>query len=241
MSLCFTIGSCAFSQTSARSVVDPASRQPVRLGALSAEASAGFTELSARASIVFAGQVLSVEHQAGVVEIRFRVDVPVRGCAQAGIYTLLEWAGLWASEPMRYRVGQRLLMLLPPPGKGGLSAPLGGMDGAIPLLATALPPLGPAHTASLQLEQASALEDTLTPDLRWLEARAVRTVNPAQTASSRQDTPWLGPVVPFSRDASVNANADAPAAHAPTLHALLAGSGLLASAEASQGARNGSR
>ena len=43
----------------------------------------------------------------GVVEVEFRVDQAVRGCAAGGTYVLREWAGLWAANDARYRVGQR--------------------------------------------------------------------------------------------------------------------------------------
>ena len=71
--------------------------------------------------------------RSGVVEVEFRVDQAVRGCAAGGPYMLREWAGLWAAGNQRYRVGQRLLMMLHAPGAAGMSSPVGGMDGAIPI------------------------------------------------------------------------------------------------------------
>ena len=69
---------------------------------------------------------------------------------------LREWGGLWEGTDERYRVGQRLLMLLHAPGASGLSSPVSGMDGAIPLLA------GASATAEPMV------------DLRWVAARVSR-------------------------------------------------------------------
>ena len=68
----------------------------------------------------------------GVVEIEFAVEDAVRGVS-GGTYTLREWAGLWPAGDEPFRVGQRYLMLLHAPGAAGLSSPVGGMDGAIPI------------------------------------------------------------------------------------------------------------
>ena len=56
----------------------------------------------------------------------------MRGCS-TGTYVLREWAGLWAANETRYRVGQRRLMLLHAPGAGGMSSPVDGLDGALPV------------------------------------------------------------------------------------------------------------
>jgi len=93
------------------------------------------------AGVIFAGQVVAVrwhgaaDGAAGVVEITFAVDDAVRGVrgASGGSYTLREWAGLWPGGDEPFRVGQRYLMLLHSPGTAGLSSPVGGMDGAIPI------------------------------------------------------------------------------------------------------------
>jgi len=102
--------------------------------------------LAARAGVVFVGQVRSVERKGGVVEVQFRVDQPVLGMggtAAGGVYTLREWAGLWADQP-RYRPGQRAMVFLYPPNAAGLSSPVDGMDGVVPLL-----PMGVAATPLL--------------------------------------------------------------------------------------------
>ena len=94
-------------------------------------------EMASRAGVIFAGQVtgISREDERGFVEVWFRVEVPVRGVGRVGSreYVLREWAGLWTGGD-RYRVGLRYLMLLMPKGASGLSGPVDGMDGALPLI-----------------------------------------------------------------------------------------------------------
>jgi hypothetical protein len=126
-------------------------------------------QLSDKAEIVFAGQVLAIRRPSdGLVEVELRVDQAIRGCATGTPYILREWAGLWAGDNQRYRVGERLLMLLHAPSAAGMSSPVGGLDGAIPIRE------GGAAMAS---------EDDLgTPqqppyvDLRWLGARLPQAV-----------------------------------------------------------------
>lgn len=129
-------------------------------------------EMTDAAGVIFAGQVVEVRRTSeSVVEVEFRVDRAVRGCAAGGPYVLREWAGLWVGVA-RYRVGQRLMMLLRSPGASGMSSPVGGMDGVIPIRgvqsdlagATAV---GAAAAAPLE----SAVEMV---DLRWVGARMQR-------------------------------------------------------------------
>lgn len=123
-----------------------------------------------RAGIIFAGQVLSIRHldasgsSSGFVEVQFRVDTAIRGCTAGSIYTVREWNGLWTADAYRYGIGQRLLMFLYTPGPSGMSSPVEGLDGAIPV------------------RQGSGVEDasgqTLPyADLRWLGARIVRQIS----------------------------------------------------------------
>jgi hypothetical protein len=125
-------------------------------------------QLSDKAEVIFAGQVVAIRHpNANVVEVEFRVDQAIRGCTAGTPYILREWAGLWEGDTLRYRVGQRLLMLLHAPSAAGMSSPVGGLDGAIPIR---------------QGGTASAVDDAATPrqppyaDLRWLGARLPRAV-----------------------------------------------------------------
>ncbi|MEO6801691.1 MAG: hypothetical protein ABI197_00450 [Granulicella sp.] len=128
-------------------------------------------QMSAEAGVIFAGQVLSVKRQedagsgSGFVDVKFHVEEAIRGCVAGATYELREWTGLWAVGSERYRVGQRLLMLLHAPGASGLSSPVGGQDGVIPITGAAAAP-GPSDDFVGQGEQAV--------DLRWVQTRLLR-------------------------------------------------------------------
>jgi hypothetical protein len=136
---------------------------------------------SDKADVIFAGQVLAIRRpNESVVEVEFRVDQAIRGCTAGTPYILREWAGLWAGDNQRYRVGQRLLMLLHAPSAAGMSSPVGGLDGAIPIRQ------GGAAMASG--------DDVATPlqppyvDLRWLGARLTHAVS-YRSVPARPTTP----------------------------------------------------
>jgi len=127
-------------------------------GVVSPVAELVLKEMALRAGTIFVGRVTAVRRldgaggATGVVEIDFAVEDAVRG-VRGGTYTLREWAGLWRdSDPLS--VGRRYLMLLHAAGAAGLSSPVGGPDGAIPV--------GAGTSASI--------------DLRWVAARAERPV-----------------------------------------------------------------
>jgi hypothetical protein len=80
--------------------------------------------------------VTDVRPRGGEVEVSFAVEQPVLGSMGAR-YTLREWAGLWAAGQPRYRVGQRAMFFLHPPNAAGLSSPVDGMEGIVPVVATA--------------------------------------------------------------------------------------------------------
>jgi hypothetical protein len=125
-------------------------------------------QLSDKAAVIFAGQVVAIRRpNGGVVEVEFRVDQAIRGCTARTHYVLREWAGLW--------VGQRLLMLLHAPGAAGMSSPVGGLDGAIPIRQ------GGAAVASTEV--ASPRQAPFV-DLRWLGARLPRVIAYRDEASS---------------------------------------------------------
>jgi hypothetical protein len=131
-----------------------------------------------QAGAIFAGQVVAVRRPAAtgeaasglssVVEIEFAVEDAVRGVS-GGSYTLREWAGLWAASDQPFRVGQQYLMLLHAPRGGGLSSPVGGMDGAVPIRGggPAVGPNGPGAGASVEA-------DGRVVDLRWVATRVVQ-------------------------------------------------------------------
>jgi len=170
-------------------------------------------QLSDKADVIFAGQVLAIRRpNDGAVEVEFRVDQAIRGCTAGTPYVLREWAGLWAGDNQRYRVGQRLLMLLHAPSAAGMSSPLGGLDGAIPIRQ------GGAAIASE--------DDVATPsqppyvDLRWLGAKLQRAVSyrsesaPAvkpldpQTLSFGQEMPGMGAAVSITSLAAIRPVSD---------------------------------
>jgi len=151
------------------------------------------------AGVIFTGEVTAIRHVAGkagasgLVETDFRVDEAVRGCTAGMTYTLREWAGLWTDQP-RYRVGQRLLMLLhPTPQGGGVTSPVGGMAGAIPIRGTSSAP---------GVASASTATSPETADLRWVGTRLLRTIPTATSpvvtgsgatappAAAEDSTPW---------------------------------------------------
>src|SRR6266851_2121297 len=126
-------------------------------------------QFSDKADVIFAGQVLAIRRpNDGVVEVEFRVDQAIRGCTAGTPYVQREWAGLWAGDNQRYRVGQRLLMLLHAPGAAGMSSPVGGLDGAIPIRqGGSVMPMG----------DVAAPPQPPYVDLRWLGAKVPHAVS----------------------------------------------------------------
>ena len=138
--------------------------------------------MSQLAGVIFTGQVVAVRRldgvngATGVVEIAFAVEDAVRGVSGSA-YTLREWAGLWPAGEEPFRVGQQFLILLHAPGASGLSSPVGGMDGAIPIRGgVQAQAAASAETVSSGTASAatSALTDGRVVDLRWVATRVVR-------------------------------------------------------------------
>jgi hypothetical protein len=140
--------------------------------------------MTQQASVIFTGQVLSVERHegsnggTGMVAMEFAVEDAVRGI-RGSTFTLNEWAGLWPAGEQPFRVGQRFLMLLHAPGPSGLSSPVGGSDGAIPIFGAGEAPLLQQTSSRAQPRIAG---DSTTPvdvrvvDLRWVGTRVARAV-----------------------------------------------------------------
>lgn len=166
-------------------------------GAGPASGQAVLLEMASRAGVIFAGHVTGVTRTegAGFVDVRFRIDAAVRGCPKTGTYVLREWAGLWSGGAARYTVGERVLMLLTARGPAGMSAPVDGMNGAIPLRGTGVSPLthGTGVAAADVAGDAPDSVAGLEVDLRWLEARAVR-----RTAGVEGED-WAGAVAALPR------------------------------------------
>ncbi len=175
----------------------PEHRLPVPAVVAVPEATAAALQgLASQAEVIFLGRVVAVDRHdgSGFVDVTFAIETAIRGCGAGSKYTLREWAGLWQSWPDRYEVGQRRLMLLTARGPSGMSSPVGGMSGIIPVVGTRQPPLmngagrAPAESPGEQSEDAA--------DLRWVQLQAVRPLM-AATASLRSAgaTPdWRGPI-----------------------------------------------
>ena len=89
--------------------------------------------LASRAGVAFTGKVVEIRRKGGVVEVVFAVEQPLLGDVGSS-YTLREWGGLWAAGQQRYLVGERVAVFLHAPGKSGLSSPVDGMDGVVPVV-----------------------------------------------------------------------------------------------------------
>ena len=133
-------------------------------------------EMASRAAVIFTGTITTVKKgtdedlrgaaAASAVEVDFAVDHAIRGASAGSVYTMREWAGLWRDSP-RFAVGQRVLMLLHAAGPGGLSSPVDGLDGAIPIKVTT--PVT-SLTAQASGTNGEAVSDD-SVDLRWLQAK----------------------------------------------------------------------
>ncbi len=197
---CWLLGvGMATGQTAKRA---PAPLPVVGESAVPAAAVVVLRGMAERAGVIFAGHVLAVERHdtAGYVDVVFAVDEAVKGCADDKPYVLREWAGLWAEEPRRYGVGQRLLMMLAARGPSGMSAPVGGMAGRIPLVGMRQAPVarggvGPADSGDLAEEAV---------DLRWVEAAGARTAvgGMKARAEAAKAAGWVGPAAPMQRKAT---------------------------------------
>jgi hypothetical protein len=146
--------------------------------------------MAALAGVIFAGQVTAVRRPIGyagspqgaaegIVEVEFRVDAAVRGATAGSVFVLKEWAGLWAGGIDRYRVGERLLLFLHSPNAQGMSSPIDGMDGAVPLEGNGTAPgAGDAFTTV----------GTWMVDLRWLQAQVLRRSVPERGATPMRNS-----------------------------------------------------
>lgn len=89
-------------------------------------------QLNRNSGYIFVGTVRSVTKveptsQSGVATVRitFHVENAVRGVRRGQTLVIREWAGRWESGK-HYRVGERIMLFLFPPGKLGLTSPVGG-------------------------------------------------------------------------------------------------------------------
>ncbi len=96
-------------------------------------------QLTGQAGYIFAGTVTKVErvvasapNEVATVRITFRVEQGIRGVRTGAALQIRQWAGLWNSGE-RYRVGERVVLFLYPPSKLGLTSPVGGALGRLPI------------------------------------------------------------------------------------------------------------
>jgi hypothetical protein len=89
--------------------------------------------LASRAGIIFVGQVEKIQPNGGVMDIVFNVQHRVAG-ELGDTYTLREWSGRWSGGQQHFTVGQRAMVFLYPPNAAGLSSPVDGMAGVVPLV-----------------------------------------------------------------------------------------------------------
>ena len=83
-----------------------------------------------------------------------------------------------------------------------MSSPVGGTDGAIPLIATGTAPI--ADAAGVAPPDMGVGSPALAVDLRWIEARAVRPVALGAVARPADDPgEWFGAVGPLRTTGSV--------------------------------------
>ena len=139
------LGLCAFLLLAA------AAPPPVRAGGpRSAPSGATLEQLSRHAGFIFRGRVLRVERlrpaagSPATVQVTFQVLEGIRGTRTGDHLTIREWAGAWPAGRPRYRVGQELLLFLYPPSRLGLTSPVGGDAGILPLDAQLPAPTLPA-------------------------------------------------------------------------------------------------
>lgn len=146
--------------------------------------------MAAQAAVIFVGQVRSISRQEahGYVDISFAVQQVLRGTS-ATVYVLREWAGLWTGQQDRYRLGERVLLLLRARSLSGFSSPIGGSDGAIPILGFSQPPLRNAN-GQVPADLGPPDPSELRADLRWIATRIERA-----PVSARGSIPPLPPSI----------------------------------------------
>jgi hypothetical protein len=95
-------------------------------------------QISRDSGMIFSGIVLAVhtphsgdQEVIPTVEITFRVERAIAGVRPSQVLTIREWAGAWPEHPVRK--GQRVLLLLYPRSRLGLTSPVGGALGQIEL------------------------------------------------------------------------------------------------------------
>jgi hypothetical protein len=90
------------------------------------------------AGMIFSGTLLGVASQpaasdaVSTIELRFKVDRAIAGAHPGQVVTVREWSGA-ESLQRPLRPGDRVLLLLYPPSKLGLTSPVNGSSGQVVL------------------------------------------------------------------------------------------------------------
>ena len=145
------------------------------------------SHLSLRAAFVFVGTVETIERKPGVVEVGLRVEQAIQG-EPGSHYVLREWAGRWVPGLNRYTVGQRALFFLQATGAAGLSSPVDGGEGVVPVLGDAsdltLVPILDTRRLNTRLQR--NVGDKLADETTMTLAKAVQVIAQAPTTGLRR-------------------------------------------------------
>ena len=97
-------------------------------------------QVARAAGLIFTGKVVSVESHAptqaspvATVEAKFRVDRGIAGVHSGQLVTIREWAAIWPMQRPIRRDGSLVLFFFYPPSSAGLTSPVGGAVGQVPL------------------------------------------------------------------------------------------------------------
>lgn len=146
-------------------------------------------QMSRDSGMIFSGTVLGIEaagerdpQHVPIVKVTFHVDHAIAGVHAGREVTIREWAGAWTQHPMH--TGQRVLLLLYPQSRLGLTSPVGGALGQVELSGknTVVPPAFVSGTEnSLQLRHPPERKSRARISLAQLE-RAIRSARSSQSA-----------------------------------------------------------
>jgi hypothetical protein len=115
-----------------------------------------FPQFVRAAGTIFSGTVAKIERRAATggqsvetVAVTFHVENAVRGATSGRDLIITQWIGLWASG-QRYRVGERVLLILYPNSKLGLTSVVGGSLGRFAVDRTGWVQLTAEHVAAFR-------------------------------------------------------------------------------------------
>lgn len=127
-----------------------------------------FRQITANAGYIFSGTVAAVErvpatrpNEVDTMRITFHVDQGVKGAHSRQSLTIREWGGLWNAGE-KYQVGERVVLMLYPPSKLGLTSPVAGSLGRFVVDGTGRLTLPPQQAETL------AADPVVGP---WLQGR----------------------------------------------------------------------